>query len=46
MKKILCFFGLHNWSSSIQDYIDEFGYVPLDSRVSSKSKCSRCNKSI
>jgi hypothetical protein len=44
MKKILCFFGWHKWVASLQDYIDEFGAVPENGRISSKAKCSRCNK--
>ena len=44
MKKILCFFGWHKWVASLQDYLDEFGSVPANGRISSKAKCSRCNK--
>lgn len=43
MKKILCFLFGHKWSASIDDYIMEFGYVPLDNRVASNSVCKRCN---
>lgn len=42
MKRILCFFGWHEFSCSIQDYIDEFGYVPLDNRLPENAKCTRC----
>lgn len=42
--KIFCSLGYHSWTCKIQDYIDEFGFVPLDSRVPKVSKCSRCNK--
>jgi hypothetical protein len=42
MSKILCFFGWHNWSTTLQDYLDEYGTLPLDAKISSKSKCSRC----
>ena len=44
MKKILCFFGFHKWTCSIQDYIDEFGFVPFTDVISSKAKCSRCGE--
>jgi hypothetical protein len=44
MKRILCFFGWHIWTSLLSDLIDEFGYVPLDNRISSKAKCERCGK--
>lgn len=44
MKRILCFFGFHEWTCSIQDYIDEFGFVPLNRKIAIKSKCSRCKK--
>ena len=44
MKRLLCFFGFHKWACSISDYIDEFGFVPLDGRIANKSRCSRCNK--
>ena len=42
MKKILCFLFGHKWTSSISDYIEEFGYVPLDNRIASNSVCERC----
>jgi len=42
MKRILCFFGWHNWKASLNDYIEEFGYVPLDNRIASNSICTRC----
>jgi hypothetical protein len=41
-KKIQCLFGYHAFTSSIQDYIDEFGYVPLDGRICANAKCSEC----
>lgn len=44
MRKILCLFGFHKWTCSIEDYIQEFGYVPLGNIVASNSKCSICNK--
>ena len=44
MKKILCFLGWHNWTCSIDDIIDEFKYIPLDARIASKAKCSRCGR--
>jgi hypothetical protein len=42
MKRILCLFGWHKWTTSINDYIEEFGYVPLDNRIASNSTCERC----
>ena len=42
--KLQCLTGYHNWSASMQDYIDEWGYVPFDNRIASKSKCSRCGE--
>lgn len=41
--KVSCFLGWHEFISSIQDYIDEFGYVPLDNRIAKNARCSRCN---
>ena len=42
MKRLLCFLGWHQWTASIQDYIDEFGYVPFDNRKPQNCKCSVC----
>jgi hypothetical protein len=44
MNKILCFLGFHKWSASIKDYIEEFGFIPLDGRIATNSVCKRCNK--
>lgn len=44
MKKILCFFGWHSWVASLQDYVNEFGSVPVNGRICSNAKCSVCNK--
>jgi hypothetical protein len=44
MSKLLCFLGFHKWTCTLQDYIDEFGCVPLDARIASKSRCERCKK--
>ena len=40
--KLKCFFGWHSFTCKMQDYIDEFGFVPLDSRFPKTSKCERC----
>jgi hypothetical protein len=42
MKRILCFFGWHQWTASIQDYIEEFGYLPLGNVIASNATCERC----
>jgi hypothetical protein len=42
MKKLLCYFLGHRWTARMSDYIEEFGYVPLDNRVASNSTCERC----
>lgn len=42
MGKMFCFFGWHNWTALLEDYINEFGFIPLDNRVPSNSVCSRC----
>jgi hypothetical protein len=42
--KIKCKLGWHNWTCKIKDYLDEFGYVPLDNRVPMNARCSKCNK--
>ena len=46
MKKILCWLGWHKFTCSIQDLIDEFGYIPLDNKMASNSKCKRCGKTF
>lgn len=43
MKKLLCFFGWHKFVCTIQDCMDEFGFIPLDGRMPKNAKCSRCN---
>lgn len=35
--------GYHEFTCSIQDYLDELGYVPLDSKMPSTAKCKHCN---
>ena len=40
--KVLCKLGWHNFSCSLQDCIDEFGYLPNDGRMPKKAKCKRC----
>ena len=42
-RKILCFIGYHSWIASYQDYIDEFGYVPLNF-ICSNAKCEYCGE--
>ena len=39
---LLCKIGWHKWSCSIQDCIDEFGYIPNDGRLPKTAKCDRC----
>jgi hypothetical protein len=46
IKKILCWLGWHKWACSINDLIDEFGYVPLDNRMPKNAKCVRCGESF
>jgi len=42
MKRILCLFGWHKFKCSLQDLIDEFGYVPLENTMPPNTKCERC----
>lgn len=44
ISKLLCKIGVHRFICSIQDCIDEFGYVPSDVRMPKVAKCSRCGK--
>lgn len=44
MRKLLCFIGIHKWEASLEDYINEFGSVPLNGKVVSTSICSCCGK--
>jgi hypothetical protein len=44
MRNLLCLLGYHKWYSKIEDYIEEFGFVPLDNRITSNSKCIICGK--
>jgi hypothetical protein len=46
INKLKCLIGYHNWKFNIQDCIDEFGFVPLDEKMPSTAKCSRCNAKI
>lgn len=40
--KLLCKVGWHKWSYKLKDAIDEFGALPLDSRMPKTAKCDRC----
>jgi len=40
--KLLCFIGWHKWTCSLQDCIDEFGFVRNDGRMPKVAKCKRC----
>ena len=40
--KLLCKIGWHEFVCSVQDYIDEFGYIPNDGRIPKVAKCNRC----
>jgi len=42
--RLKCYIGFHKWSASLDDYIKEFGNVPMDGRVCKKAKCERCGK--
>lgn len=44
INKLLCFIGWHSFKFSIQDCIEEFGYIPNDARIPKKAKCSSCGK--
>jgi len=41
--KLKCLIGYHSWTYTIQDCIDEFGFIPLDQRMPSTAKCCKCN---
>ena len=43
-RKLFCKIGLHSYQSSLEDNIEEFGHIPLDNRICSKSICSHCGK--
>ena len=38
-KSILCFLGWHQWVASIDDYIEQFGHIPLDDRIADNAVC-------
>ena len=42
--KLLCLIGWHKWTCSLQDCIDEFGFIPNDGRMPKVAKCERCEK--
>ena len=42
--KLLCSIGWHEWSCTIQDCIDEFGFIPNDGKMPKVAKCDRCGK--
>lgn len=44
LNKLKCLIGWHQWTCKMQDFIDEFGYITLDSKMPRTTKCSRCNK--
>ena len=42
LKKILCLLGYHRFTFTLQDCLDEFGFVPTDSRGPKTARCERC----
>lgn len=43
-EKINMFLFGHKWTAPLSEYIEEFGYVPLDNRIASNSVCDRCKE--
>ena len=45
IRKILCFIGWHSYRASLEDYIEQFGYIPLDGRIiADNAVCKFCGK--
>ena len=45
IRKILCFIGWHSYTASHKDYIEQFGYIPLDGRIiADNAVCKFCGK--
>lgn len=44
LKKILCFFGFHKFKASLNDYIEQFGSIPLNGKIADKAICEYCGK--
>ena len=42
LRKLMCLIGWHEWEASLDDYLKEFGFLGLDDRIASCSKCIHC----
>ena len=44
LRKILCFIGWHSYKASFEDYIEQFGHIPVDDRIADNATCEFCGK--
>lgn len=44
MRKIFCLIGLHRWVASLEDYIEQFGCIPLNGEIADTAICQYCGK--
>ena len=44
LRKILCFIGWHSYKASLEDYIEQFGHIPVDGRIADNATCEFCGK--
>ncbi len=41
--KLLCKIGIHKFICSLEDCIEEFGFIPNDGRMPKDAECERCS---
>ena len=41
-RKFLCKIGYHKWKAPIEDYIEEFGCIPIHGEIAKTSVCVFC----
>lgn len=44
LNKILCWFGIHSYVAPLDEYVKQFGSIPLDGRICDGAVCEHCGK--
>jgi len=44
VNKILCWFGIHSYVAPLDEYVKQFGSIPLDGRICDGAVCEHCGK--
>lgn len=44
IRRLFCLIGWHTWKASFEDYIEQFGHIPIDGRIADSSVCEFCGK--